>query len=254
MGYIGRDVEIVELDGSLCLVGACDSCGAVGSKDRDIINVPAALVGQLTARVVLMEVVAVGGRPVMMTVGICAEREPTGREIIKGIEQELAAAGLTGLSLAVSTEKNFTPSQTGLGIGVTGTCRKSDLRIGGSMAGDQVFVLGLPRVGDEVADASDTDLPAVPHLQALLTSPGIRDVVPVGSRGILAEIRDLARHSQTAFSPVPDPVPDMLKSAGPSTCVVFTAEASWQPADAPSSLRKLPLSAVGSLTDYSKQQ
>jgi hypothetical protein len=169
-------------------------------------------------------------------------------EIVEGIKQELATVGLTGLSLAVSTEKNVTPSQTGLGIGVTGTCRKSALRIGGSKAGDQVVVLGLPLFGDEVAGASDTDLPSVPHLQALLATPGIRDALPVGSRGILAEVRDLARHSHTVFTPVPDPVPDMLKSAGPSTCVVFTAAAPWQPADAPPSIRQLPLSIVGHLT------
>ncbi|WP_300463587.1 hypothetical protein [Desulfobacula sp.] len=35
MGYKGRDVEVCLLENDLCLIVACDSCGAVGEKDLD---------------------------------------------------------------------------------------------------------------------------------------------------------------------------------------------------------------------------
>lgn len=229
MGYNGRDVEVCKIEDGWCLVASCDSCGAVGSKQRDIIQVPAQLVGRLTARVSLMEVVSVGALPRVMSVAVCAEPEPTGREILEGVRQELGSAGLKDLALVVSTEKNFTPAQTGLGIGVTGTCREDSLRIAGSGDGDAVYLLGLPRLGDEVARALDTELVGIPHIRRLLNTPGIHDVVPVGSRGILAEARDLAAVCDTRFIPASDLDIDLEKPAGPSTCAVFTAGADWEP-------------------------
>ena len=245
MGYMGRDVEITDVDDQNCLVGACDSCGAVGSKKLDEVPVPAELVGQLTARVALMEVVAAGARPVMMTVCVCAEPEPTGRDILTGVRQETASAGYPDLPLVVSTEKNFTTCQTGLGIGVTGICRKTDLRLAGSRAGDRIYTLGLPRVGGAVARSGE--LLTAAHVSALLAVPEVRDVVPVGSRGIAAEILSLAQNCDTVFVPVPDPVPDMDRSGGPSTCAVFTASAFFVPSQLPVSFAGMPLHEVGCL-------
>ncbi len=234
MGYKGRDVEVSpieigRLDGNLYLVGACDSCGAIGSKVMDQLQVPARLVGQLTARVTLLEIIAVNALPRMMTVGIASELDPTGEEILEGIRHELGLAGLSALPLVISTEKNFISHQTGLGIGVTGICRKKDLRITKSKPGDTVYCLGLPRVGDEVANARASEIIAADHIRILLNSPGVHDVVPVGSRGILKETLTLALHTDTQLSFVPTPVElDIHKSGGPSTCVVFTTDPTWE--------------------------
>lgn len=247
MGYMGRDVEITELENGMCLAGACDSCGAVGSKELDEIRVPARTVGQLTARVALLEIVSVGACPAMMTVCISSEPDPTGSGILEGVRNELAVAGCPDLPLVVSTEKNFIPRQTGLGIGVTGTCTRAGLRIGGSVAGDRVHVLGLPLVGDEVARTRADALLSAVHVRALLACPGIRDVVPVGSRGILAEARDLARHAHAVFSPGPDPALDLRKPGGPSTCALFTAAPSWRPPDLPDPAAHMPVHEVGRL-------
>ncbi len=228
MGYRGRDVEISLIENGLCLVGACDSCGAVGSKELDLLKVPARLVGQLTARTALLEIIAVNARPGMMTVAISSEPHPTGDEILKGVRQALEEAGLPDLPLVISTEKNFITGQTGLGIGITGTCRETQLRIAGSGPGDGVYCLGRPLVGKEVTESPAPRMPTATNIRTLLNMHGVHDVVPVGSRGILAEARDLACYTRTTFMPAPSPEPNMNKSAGPSTCMIFTADATWK--------------------------
>ena len=45
-----RDVEVISLGGDQCMVVACDSCGAVGFKDLDVIQMPPSVVGRYTAR------------------------------------------------------------------------------------------------------------------------------------------------------------------------------------------------------------
>ncbi len=61
--------------------------------------------------------------------------------------------------------------------------------------GYQVYCLGTPRVGQEVADAPASSIIGTAHIRDLLSRPGIHDVVPIGSRGILAEASHLARHT-----------------------------------------------------------
>ena len=245
MGYKGRDIEVYITDDGFCLVASCDSCGAIGSKTLDLLKVPAGVVGQLTARVALMEVLCTGAQPRIMTVAVSAEPDPTGKEIIKGVRQELERAGFKDLPLAISTEKNFTPRQTGLGIGVTGTCRISDLRVARSRPGDRVYCLGIPRVGKEVTQTPADEIIGTAWIQTLLNRSGVHDLVPVGSRGILAETRGLARQISTEFIPVPDPGLDLHKPAGPSTCAIFTVDPAWKPAGT----GPLPLTRIGRLTD-----
>jgi len=243
MGYKGRDVEVSILEQGLCLVVACDSCGGIGEKELDLLKVPHRLVGQLTARVALMEIICTGALPRIMTVAISAEPEPTGTQILNGVRAELEMAGFKDLALAISTEKNFVPSQTGLGIGLTGTCRIEELRIAVSCPGDRVYCLGTPRVGEEVSQAPASSIIGTGHIRDLLAHPGIHDIVPIGSRGILAEADHLARHTGSRFIPDPVTEPDLSKSAGPSTCALFTCA----PDLLPEIQGDLPLTRVGTL-------
>lgn len=241
MGYKGRDVEVSLLDNDLCLVAACDSCGAVGAKELDQLNVSPSLVGQLTVRVVLLEVLCAGALPKIMTVAVCAEPDPTGKQILDGIHAELAASGLADLPLAISTEKNFDTRQTGLGIGITGFCTIKDLRIARSQPGDRVYCLGLPKVGQEVPDSDDLETIDAGRIHMLLKQKDIHDILPVGSRGIRAEATQLAQITNAAFKSSPNPLPDLDKSAGPSTCIIFTSNAEQDP----TRFGQLPLSCVG---------
>ncbi|MCG8564858.1 MAG: hypothetical protein MI747_07225 [Desulfobacterales bacterium] len=247
MGYKGRDVEVNMLDAGICLVTACDSCGAIGDKPLDQLKVPPQLVGQLTARVALMEILCTGARPRVMTAAISSEPHPTGAAIVDGIRKELTLAGFPHINLAISTEKNFAPDQTGLGIGVTGTCSREALRIGTSRPGDRVYCLGLPRVGEAVANAKAEEIIGTAQIQELLAMEGLGEILPVGSRGIGAEAQSLAHGVGTRFQPDPptkaSPQPDFTQSAGPSTCAIFTSN---RPLTR-TAMAALPLVQVGTL-------
>ena len=226
MGFRGRDVEVIDTGSGISLVIACDSCGSVGSKELDLIKAPPAIVGRLTARTVLMELVSVGALPAAMTVSICAEPNPTGDEILIGIKRELQVSGLSGVKLVVSSEKNFETRQTGLGIGATGICKAGDLKIAQSGAADKVFCLGVPRLGDEIITSGCMDIINSGTLSQLRPHPLIHDILPVGSRGIRAEAELLANMSNTIFEAVESCKLDLEKSAGPSTCVLFSSSQS----------------------------
>lgn len=225
MGYKGRDVEIVELNENQCLVIACDSCGAIGVKEFDLVKIEPYVVGRFTARVALMEILSVGALPKALSVAISNEPFPTGEEIIKGVKDELASIPSTSVPIAISTEKNMETKQTGLGVTAVGICNKENIRINKSNHGDFVYCLGIPKVGSEIRGASDLDIARSSDIDKLTKVHGIKDIIPVGSRGILKEIETLCSILNYKFVRDPEVSLDMNKSSGPSTCLIFTCSA-----------------------------
>lgn len=215
------------------LAVACDSLGGIGPKSGDVVPATGYVVGRFTCRVPLMELMALGAEPFLVTAALAVEPDPTGRDIIRGVRDELSAAGLdpAGAMLA-STEKNVTTSQTGLGITALGRLPPAAaggdddaLRWGRSRPGDAVIAVGLPRVG-AVVTLDDPNLADIPTLRLALGYRGAGDVVPVGSRGIRAEALDLASRAPTGvplrFIAAPAPGLDLDASAGPSTSFLVT--------------------------------
>lgn len=223
MGYEGRDVEVVFLNEAQCLVAACDSCGGVGMKEFDDVKVSWRITGRLTARVALLEVLSVGAIPRMITVAISNEPKPAGEEILKGVNDELNAIGLPLLPMAISTEKNIPTKQTGLGISAVGLCEKDKLRIRRSNSGNSIYCLGLPKVGSELKGSEDPEIIQGSHVLKLLESSKVYDIIPVGSKGIRGEAETLAKIIGAELILDSHCELNMDKSAGPSTCVIFTA-------------------------------
>lgn len=223
MGFLGRDVEVVAINKTQLLVASCDSCGAIGMKELDAYKVSWDITGRLTTRVALLEVISTGAVPQMLTVAISNEPYPTGDEILRGVKDELESAGLTTLPMAISTEKNITTHQTGLGISVIGVAEKNKFRIGTAQPGDGVYCLGLPKVGPEVNDPEDSEIVQAKTVQLLLEISSIHDMVPVGSKGIRWEAEQLASTANSRLLMNANCVLDLEKSAGPSTCFIFTA-------------------------------
>ena len=226
VGYKGRDVEVAFLDEGRCLVAACDSCGAIGDKELDVVKVPSYVTGRFTARVALLEVLAAAAVPQFLTAAISNEASPTGEGILAGVADELKSVEIPSLPMVVSTEKNMPTRQTALGISVVGVCREGDLRIATSQPGDNVYCLGLPKVGPEVKTPDDPEIVQGKHVIGLLAFREIHDVVPVGSQGIRREAEMLAANVDCEFMPhssVSTKDVDWDKSAGPSTCLIFTS-------------------------------
>jgi len=242
MGYRGRDVEVAFAKG-VGLVVACDSCGAIGEKELDVVKVPARLTGRFAARVALLEVLATGAQPQIVAAAVCNEPEPTGSELLKGVKDELKSAGLGTLPIAISCEKNMSTRQTGLGITVVGLVDGAALRITSTRDGDSLYCLGLPLVGAEVRDADDPEIIQASDVRRLLEDPAVHDIIPVGSRGILGEIGLLTEAMEMHFAAGvqklagafpegnyrPADSLDIYKSGGPATCLIFTAGPGFSP-------------------------
>ncbi len=222
MGYKGRDVEVVDISDGKCLVVACDSCGGIGSKQLDEVKVDPYVSGRHTTRVALMEVMSVGASPKNISVAISNEPVPTGESIIKGVKDELKSAGYPNLSMAISTEKNIPTRQTGIGITVVGICSRVKLRVGMSKRGDFIYCLGAPKVGYEVVNSDEGEIVNAKLIRKLLDTNAIHDILPIGSKGILKEAAMLGQSIGCNVDVFLSADIDMHKSAGPSTCLIFT--------------------------------
>jgi hypothetical protein len=213
-----RDVTVIDMaDGSL-LVVACDSLGAIGSKENDLVKVPGYVVGRMTSRVALLEVMSTGARPLVLINALAVEMTPTGEEIIAGIVDEVARAGLRGdLVVTGSTEENVPTKETGLGVTVIGAAAKEDFRVGSAEAGQLIVCVGLPKVGSEVS-LDDPEIVDLPLLRTLLDLDYVSDIIPVGSKGIGYEAGVLA--ATAGLEVTFDTDLDLNKSAGPGTCLL----------------------------------
>lgn len=250
MGYLGRDVEVVSINQTQFLVASCDSCGAIGMKELDVIKIPWSITGRLTTRVALLEVLSTGAVPQLMTVAISNEPHPAGTELLEGVKEELESAGWT-IPMAISTEKNMTTKQTGLGVSVIGVAEKNMLRIGTTLPEDDVYCLGLPKVGAELNNPEDPEIVQVKAILVLLGILSIHDIIPVGSRGIRLEADQLAATVNSCLRIDPTCTLDLDKSAGPSTCLIFSSAAlpsSFEVLEqAFSKFPHLPLTRIGKL-------
>lgn len=215
-----RDLTLISLDENKTMVVACDSCGSIGMKDGDALKVPHHYVGKFTLRVPLMEVMCAGAEVVTITDAVCNEMEPTGSEIIKGIKEELESAGIADIALTGSTEENFKSISTGLGITVIGIAENKDLKVNAISENCKIISLGIPKVGAEIGLDKDLDIVNYGDLRKLLSSDGVYEIVPVGSKGILYEVLQLAKNNNMKFVLNEEIKIDVYKTAGPSTVVI----------------------------------
>ncbi|RXI99578.1 hypothetical protein DS745_15325 [Anaerobacillus alkaliphilus] len=212
-----RDLTILDND-SCKLVIACDSSGAIGPKELDVIKVDGYTVGRFLTRVVLMELLSVGATPLTIIDTLAIEMDPTGQEVINGIKDEAAMVGLVSPEfLNGSTEENIPVKQTGVGITAIG---QVDHFFAESLEGDYVVVVGIPKVGDEVS-IEDKEICNLPSIREIRKMSGVQEIVPVGSKGIGFELDELLKRNKLILGKFQTEI-DLHKSAGPTTCVVLT--------------------------------
>ncbi|XHH10501.1 MAG: AIR synthase related protein [Candidatus Bathyarchaeia archaeon] len=242
-----RDLRIFQFTPTDVMVIGCDSSGAIGPKPLDRLKVDGYIVGKFAARVALMEVISTGAQPLCVVDNLTVELNPTGLDILRGVQQEAVQAGLDPkLAVTGSAEKNFPSDQTGVGVTVIGVCDRSQLRIGTAEAGDALVVVGLPAVGAEVLPGEEKGSNAtILDLQKLLELEFVHEVIPVGSEGIQREIKVLTESTGLKFEANPTCMVSLDKSAGPATALLASL-----PADKVACLEGLfdkPFSLVGKL-------
>lgn len=219
-----RDLDLIPIDQESALAIACDSCGGIGLKTCDTVQAPPQVVGRLTARVVLIEILSSGAIPIALTAAICSEPNPTGDALLDGIRQSMEEAGFPNLPLTISTEKNVPTRQTALGMTAIGMLQNKTSEARRSKPGCHVYAAGIPKVGQELAE-DESQIADFITLRQLLDSSDVIEIWPVGSRGILAEGNDLAAAAGGRLELNLDrnlPI-DLHKSAGTCTTLIFTS-------------------------------
>jgi selenophosphate synthetase-related protein len=184
-----RDLTKIGLGNKYALIIAVDSDGGIGPLPADVVKCSDYTLGRFAIRVPLMEIIASGAYPLAAFDMLTLPMQPHGIEVIRGIQAELAEAGLNeDFPLSGSTEDNIPTSMTGVGTLVMGLVKEEDFRPGSSQLGDQVLCLGLPKSGPEdVVSLEDDDIIRLSQLKEVTMMEGVNDILPVGSRGVLFE-------------------------------------------------------------------
>lgn len=221
-----RDLTVVHLGAEFSLVIACDSNAGFGEKPHDGRRQAPEETGLRAVKVPLMEVMASGAVPVSVIDALCVEMDPTGRRIIAGVREAVVKAGLPAERvLNGSTEDNIPTVQTGMGVTVIGLVRQGDMLLGQAGPGHLVAAVGWPKSGRQVPySEEDPEICRVETVRTLVGTPGVREIVPVGSHGARYEAELLARGCGARIDWVDDPVIPLAESGGTSTCVLIAVE------------------------------
>ncbi|MFA7288519.1 MAG: AIR synthase related protein [Melioribacteraceae bacterium] len=240
-----RDLVLIELTENLWIVTACDSDGGIGPKEGDSFFSTGYELGRFAARVPLIEILASGSIPIIVIDTLTVEMEPTGKEIIRGIKDEAALAGIkNNLAITGSTEDNVKTIQTGIGVVVIGIVTKEDFKSASSLDGDLIVLIGLPKSAPEFKiNYDDVDIINPAIIMELRKYDFVHDILPIGSKGIQHEFSELAKSAELIGEYKTELMIDISKSAGPSTCCLVSL-----PEEKLNDLKnkmKLPINIIG---------
>ncbi len=241
------DVSILKIPTGHAIVVGSTSSGAIGSKEMDKVKVEGRVLGKFLARVALMDVTATGAFPVLLSVTLGVEKEPTGNAILEGIKREARSLGLDpNQVLMENTEDNFETVQTGAGLTVVGFANEDDLRLGKTLPGDLVVAIGKPKVGDEVIAAEvHGEIADLKNVVQMSQRKYIHDIAPVGGFGIASEARMMAFGVGRQLKVCEVQGLDLNKSAGPATVILATIDR--EKLEDLASLIPKPISVVGEI-------
>jgi selenophosphate synthetase-related protein len=208
------------------IITGSTSTGAIGPKENDHVKVDGRVLGKFLARVALMDVTATGAFPLLLSVTLSVEKDPTGNEIVEGIKREARSIGLDpNQVLMEKTEDNFQTSQTGAGLTVVGLANEDELRIGKTVPGDLIVAIGRPKVGEEVLAAEARgEIADLKNVTQLSQRKYVHDIASVGDFGIASEARMMAYGVGRQLKLVDNSGLDLSKSAGPATVILATID------------------------------
>jgi selenophosphate synthetase-related protein len=218
------DVTILGVSTGHSIVVGSTSSGAVGPKPMDEVKVDGHVLGKFMARVALMDVAATGAFPLLLSVTLGVEKEPTGRQILEGIRSEARVLGLDpNQVLMENTEDNFETVQTGAGLTVVGFANAEELRLGKTSPSDLIVAVGKPKIGDEVLPAEVRgEIADLRSIISLSQKKYVHDIAPVGTLGIAYEARMMAYAVGRQLKLAETQGLDFNKSAGPATVILVT--------------------------------
>jgi selenophosphate synthetase-related protein len=241
------DVTILGVPTGHSIVVGSTSSGAVGPKQMDEVKVDGRVLGKFMARVALMDVAATGAFPLLLSVTLGVEKEPTGRQIMEGIRSEARVLGLDpNQVLMENTEDNFETVQTGAGLTVIGFANAEELRLGKTCPNDVIVAVGKPKVGEEVLPAEVRgEIADLRNVVSLSQKKYVHDIAPVGTLGIAYEARMMAHAVGRQLKLEKVVGLELGKSAGPATVVLVTLNR--EKLDELTSLLGKPVTVIGEI-------
>lgn len=220
-----RDLTLIYINENQIMVIACDSSGGIGNKQYDLVKVDPDTVGFFTTQVALMEVLAIGAKPITVVNALSVEMDPSGQKIIQGVKKALEPLKLPEDKIITgTTEENIKVCQTAIGITVIGIIDKEDFRINTARKNDIVVCVGIPKVGEEVILDNGKEILSIELLLRLVKDTNVHEVLPVGSKGILYELGEMAKTGNLDFILEEKLGIDINKSAGPGTCAIVSID------------------------------
>lgn len=220
-----RDLTLININNNQTLVISCDSSGGIGNKENDVVKTSPEITGYYAAQVAMMEILAFGAKPITVVDTLSVEMNDTGKRIINGIKKALEPLDFDMSNLITgSTEENIPVTQTGMGITIIGIVDNKRWKRPCTQAGLISVVVGLPKLGDEVVSNNNKTIMDISRLLELKQNKYIKEILPVGSKGILYELEQIANTNNINFELEKNIGIDLKKTGGPSTCVVISME------------------------------
>src|SRR5690625_1515991 len=142
-----RNAVILPLHSEEELVIATDNHGSIGEKAQDAIHISNKAVGYSACRVAMMELLAVGGKPLTIVMQNFTG-DAAWEDYKSGAQKVLAELQMDSIAITGSTESNFPGVQSGLGLTIIGTRAIQASHPPLNMA--SYAIIGTPLVGNEV--------------------------------------------------------------------------------------------------------
>ncbi|CAM3136496.1 hypothetical protein FITA111629_05675 [Filibacter tadaridae] len=187
-----------------------DNSGGIGEKAADIVRVPDRVTAYFAARVALLEQWAANAQPITILIHNFSGSE-SWEEYKAGVKDLFHEAGIPTPSISGSTETNMQLLQSAMAVTMIGK-RTAAPALGKS----KWFTYGTPLVGNEVQNRTG-EIASVSTLRKAIQHGIVQQIWPVGSRGILEEVRTITGNHKSQI----ETILDTTKSAGPSTVVLL---------------------------------
>lgn len=208
------DVLALPLTAEEELVISSDNSGAIGEKKADAVSVPNEVTSYFACRVAYMDLLRTRATPKAIILQNFTS-DDAWTSYVEGVRNLLKETTFTNLPITGSTESNFTMLQSGLGLTIVGTRKRNELKRPRPKLTDAFAVIGRPLVGMEVPKQPEHIAP-LQLFESFAKNNAIIDLVPVGSKGILAEWQRLTQATNYLSSSL-----DIKKSGGPATCFII---------------------------------
>lgn len=211
-----RDLSIVSLDEEKYLVIATDSCGSIGEKENDAVTLDIAVVVENTARVAILEVLSVNATIVNVVDSLTFERKYYGDKVIDRMLLLLDELGIDKTSLNGTTEDIWPTKESGVVVTVVGVVTKDKIRMNKLRGNESIYLFGEPLTGKDVMNSDKIAKLSV--AKKVSQDISVTEMLPIGSRGVAEEVKELAGQYNYKCYLFDDPMLDL--PGGPATCFV----------------------------------